>query len=136
MIDKSSIDTNILIYAYLNDDLDLKKRAIEILNQEELYISHFAFCEFLHYLKVCAKKDKKDLLKFGNELLMEIPLNINSRDTYLYAYNLLIKYDFQFPDSIIIADAILNNCKIFYSRDMQHNQLIDKKLRIINPFIK
>lgn len=135
MNSKSSIDTNILVYAYQDSDLFLKETAIEVLNKVDVYVSHFAFCEFLHYLKVIAKKQKKELLKFGNKLLEELPLNITSRDTYLYAYNLLIKYDFQFTDSIIIADAILNDCKIIYSRDMQHNQLIDKKIRIINPFI-
>jgi len=27
------------------------------------------------------------------------------------------------------------NCEILYSEDLQHNQLIEKKLRIVNPFI-
>jgi predicted nucleic acid-binding protein len=38
-------------------------------------------------------------------------------------------------DSLIIASALENGCKILYSEDMHHNHLIEKKLRIINPFI-
>ncbi|WP_407478173.1 PIN domain-containing protein [Elizabethkingia meningoseptica] len=132
---KKAIDTNILIYAYQDGDLLIKKRAIEILNSSNIYLSNFAFCEFLFFLKKRIKLDKKIVLKFGKDLLEDLPLNQLNSETYFYAYVLLVKYDFQMNDSIIIADAILNDCNILYSRDMQHNQLIDNKLRIINPFL-
>ncbi len=33
-----------------------------------------------------------------------------------------------------IASALKNNCSFLYSEDMQHNQIIENSLRIINPF--
>jgi len=45
-------------------------------------------------------------------------------------------YKFQFYDCLIIATALENNCTILYSEDMQHNQLIEDKLTILNPFKK
>lgn len=45
------------------------------------------------------------------------------------------KYNYYYWDSLIIATALLSECSIIYSEDMQHNQLIDKKVRILNPFV-
>ena len=41
-----------------------------------------------------------------------------------------------FVDSLMISSALLNNCNILYSEDLQHNQLIENQLQIINPFLK
>ncbi len=46
------------------------------------------------------------------------------------------RYRFSFYDSIIIASAVLAGCKILYSEDLQHRQVIDKQLTVINPFSK
>lgn len=45
------------------------------------------------------------------------------------------RYGFSHYDSLIIAAALQTNCHTLYSEDMQHGQVIDGKLRIINPFI-
>ncbi len=37
-------------------------------------------------------------------------------------------------DSLIISTALENNCEILYSEDMQHKQIIENKMVIINPF--
>lgn len=44
-------------------------------------------------------------------------------------------YGYSYWDSLIIATAIQSDCSILYSEDMQHDQVIEDKLRIINPFI-
>jgi predicted nucleic acid-binding protein len=36
---------------------------------------------------------------------------------------------------MIIAAAIQADCQRLYSEDLQHKQVIDKKLQIVNPFI-
>jgi predicted nucleic acid-binding protein len=52
-----------------------------------------------------------------------------------YANDLMLRYDFQLFDSIVVASALEAGCEILYSEDFQHNQLIENRLRIINPFI-
>jgi predicted nucleic acid-binding protein len=37
-------------------------------------------------------------------------------------------------DSQIIAAALAAGCTVLYSEDMQHGQLIDGTLSIVNPF--
>ena len=37
-------------------------------------------------------------------------------------------------DSMIVAAALLAGCTVLYSEDMQHGLVVDKQLRIANPF--
>jgi predicted nucleic acid-binding protein len=53
----------------------------------------------------------------------------------LQALEINARYGYSYWDSLIIAAALQNNCSILYSEDMQHNHLIEDKLRIINPLI-
>ena len=46
------------------------------------------------------------------------------------------RYRFSFYDSLIVASALLANCKTLYSEDLQHRQTIDNRLTVINPFAK
>ena len=46
-----------------------------------------------------------------------------------------IRYRFSNRDSLIIAAALLANCDTLYSEDMQHGQIIDDTLTIVNPFL-
>jgi len=133
LINKAAIDTNILIYAHQNEDLLLKNISIEILKLDNLCVSHFAFIEFIHIIKF-RKMSKTDVLGLGNDILKIIRLNECNKEAYSLAYFLIKRYDCSLPDSIIIADAILNNCDILYSRDLQHNQMYEKRTRIINPY--
>jgi predicted nucleic acid-binding protein len=46
------------------------------------------------------------------------------------------RYGFSLYDSVIVASALLAGCKTLYSEDLQHRQVIDKKLTVINPFAR
>jgi predicted nucleic acid-binding protein len=46
------------------------------------------------------------------------------------------RYRFSFYDSVIIASALLSGCKTLYSEDLQHKQVIENQLTVINPFSK
>ncbi len=45
------------------------------------------------------------------------------------------RYQLSHWDSLIVAAALRANCDTLYSEDMQHGQLIDGRLTVINPFI-
>lgn len=51
------------------------------------------------------------------------------------AIELASRYQLSHWDSLIVSAAILAGCEILYSQDMQHGQVIDKRLKIVNPFI-
>jgi predicted nucleic acid-binding protein len=45
------------------------------------------------------------------------------------------RYDFQIFDSIVVASALEADCSILFSEDMQHSQIVDGRLQIMNPFL-
>jgi len=63
--------------------------------------------------------------------------NISPLDTETFDIGITIsrRYGYQHYDSMIIAAALQAGCERLYSEDMQHRQIIDKKLQIVNPFI-
>ena len=44
------------------------------------------------------------------------------------------RYGLSVYDAMIVASALLAGCTVLYSEDMQNGLLIDKQLRIRNPF--
>lgn len=61
------------------------------------------------------------------------PLEIEHHDRGI---EIAERYRFSLYDSIIIASALIAGCKTLYSEDLQHKQIIDKQLTVINPFTK
>lgn len=45
------------------------------------------------------------------------------------------RYKFSFYDSVIVAAALIAGAKLLCSEDLQHGQVIDRQLRIVNPFL-
>jgi predicted nucleic acid-binding protein len=56
-------------------------------------------------------------------------------DTFKTGLMVSRRYGYQHYDSMIIAAALQAGCERLYSEDMQHRQIIDKRLQIVNPFI-
>ena len=134
MTSSFALDTNILIYLY--DSFEDRKRDIsESLLIDEPFISAQVISEFLNVTKRLQKLPKREILEKCNKVIAQceiIPMSQEIMDRALFLIN---RYDFQLFDSIIIASALEANCNILYSEDLQHNQLIENRLTIINPFM-
>ncbi|MDR2677828.1 MAG: PIN domain-containing protein, partial [Zoogloeaceae bacterium] len=55
-------------------------------------------------------------------------------DLFKTAWDVQDRYSFSWWDSTIVAAAILAKCKILLSEDLQHDQVVNSTLRIIDPF--
>lgn len=44
------------------------------------------------------------------------------------------RYGLSVYDSMIVASALLAECTVLYSEDMQDGLVVDKRLRVVNPF--
>jgi len=133
MKDKFFADTNIVVYAF--DEKAAKREKARAIIKEQPVISSQVIIESLN---VCIKKLKLSKEKaYKNSILLFKLCEFNSIEpsTFITAYSISEKYGYSHLDSLIIASALEANCSILYSEDMQHNQLIEKKLRIINPFL-
>ena len=44
------------------------------------------------------------------------------------------RYAFSLYDSMVVASALIVGAKVLYCEDLQHGQVIDRQLRVLNPF--
>ncbi|HMZ58961.1 MAG TPA: PIN domain-containing protein [Leptospiraceae bacterium] len=128
------IDTNILVYAKIDDTFPKHLKAKNLLNslQQEIIIS----VQVLNELYISLNKIIKNDIEIKNilqSLILDcrvVPITLN---TSVKVWEIKERYKFSFWDSLIISSALENNCKILYSEDMQNGQVIMDQLTIKNP---
>jgi len=134
MNDNVFLDTNIFVYLYSEDEPEKQSIALAVLEQVHCSTSTQVINEFC---SVCLRKlamPVNEVLQSIREIVENCELRYIDMGTIQNALILKNKYGYTYYDCLVLASAILNDCKIIYSEDMQHNQLIEGKLRIINPF--
>ena len=131
---KVFLDTNILVYAHTDLDLVKQSTAQKLIIDNISFLSTQVLQETANTLKRKFAKSWNEIITVLNEAKTHSNLHVNTDTTILQACNLAELYRFSFYDCLIISSALECGCSILYSEDMQNDQLIDKKLRIINPF--
>jgi predicted nucleic acid-binding protein len=135
MNDNVFIDTNILIYFVSNDE-PKKIIAKDILMKEATnIISSQVIGEFVSVTRKKKILPSEDIIRYAIEFMDIFDFVLIGKETIKLSFEIHRRYKFSSWDSLIIASALENECKILYSEDMQHNQLIDRKLRIVSPFV-
>lgn len=61
-------------------------------------------------------------------------MTLISSKTIERALSIFVTYRYSYWDSLIIASALEANCSILYTEDLQDGQIVEGKLKIINPF--
>ncbi len=137
MKDNIFIDTNILVYGYILQNNDKQKKIKELFSLNlgnTFFVSVQVINEFYSVLfknKIEHKNIKNNIIEIS-KLFNVTPLNYSDIKLCL---KIKEKYGFSYWDSLIISAALQNNCSILYTEDMQHQQIIENRLQIINPFI-
>ncbi len=130
---KIFFDTNTLLYLLSSDS----KKADWVSSnlQQSNVISVQVLNEFTSASLRKIKISNVELDEFLN-LFISI-FNIRPLDVETFEAGLAVsrKYGYQHYDSMIIAAALQAGCETLYSEDMQHQQIINKRLQIVNPFI-
>ena len=133
-MNRIALDSNILIY---NHDLDNENKRLIArgLFKETPVVSSQVISEYLNVMKRDFKMQKQELMYLCTLWLEKCSVQPVVLSTMKLAQSLITRYDFQMFDGIIIAAALEANCNIIYSEDMQHGQVIEKTLKIVNPFV-
>ena len=134
MNDKVFLDTNILVYLYSEDEPEKQFVAYNIFDRFQCVTSTQVLNEFC---SVCLRKlgiPSNEILNSIKEILDNCELCYIDLTTIQKALSLNKKYGYTYYDCLVLASAILHNCKCLFSEDMQHQQSIEGKLTIINPF--
>lgn len=132
--DKIFLDSNILIYAYSNTEPDKQVIARKLIVEFNSYVSTQVLQELINVLTRKFQSSWKEAQNAVLESCKNNILHINKSETIIKACEIANRYNFSFYDSLIIAAALECDCTILYSEDMQHKQVIENKLTIINPF--
>jgi len=131
---KFALDTNILVYSHDNNG-GIKQNIARDLIIRSPIVSTQVISEYINVLKRILKISKEQLFRIFMPNLDFCSIAVVDIETLHKAEHIMHKYDLQIFDSIIIASAIESNCKVLYSEDLQHNQIIEGTLMIQNPFV-
>ena len=125
-----------VIYSYSEDEPEKQEIANDILEEysNQIIISNQVINELSNTLFRKFKLDADEVREAVLELNDNFPIVNFNLQTQLKGIELKGKYKLQFYDSMILATALENGCNIVYSEDMQHNQVIENRLTIINSF--
>lgn len=75
-----------------------------------------------------------DVQDFVDDCYNRYQIENLSQAVFGKAASLRERYRFSYYDSIIVSSALLSDCQVLYSEDMQHNLLVDNQLTILDPF--
>lgn len=130
------LDTNIWVYLLGQSSLKKSAKAQKLVNDNfELIIISTQILGELYNVLTKKKLKPKDEAK---QIILEMVKNFTIVEIdalkVLAALEINLNYGYTYWDSLVIATALQHDCDSLYSEDMQDNQLIEQKTRIINPF--
>ncbi|MHA7683877.1 PIN domain-containing protein [Cupriavidus sp. PET2-C1] len=129
---KAFIDSNVLLYL-LSADTAKADRA-EAVVQAGGRISVQVLNEITNVARrklAMPWPEVSEVVRLIQSLCPVEPLTVETHDK---GRQIAERYGFSVYDAMIIAAALLSDCEILYSEDMQDGMLIEEGLRVRNPF--
>ena len=129
---KAFIDSNVLLYLLSKDAK--KADAAEAVLRAGGMISVQVLNEITN---VALKKlgmpwqEINQFLTLLRSLCAVEPLTVETHDR---GSDVAERYGLSVYDSMIVAAALLAGCTVLYSEDMQNGLVLDRQLRVVNPF--
>lgn len=126
------IDTNVLVHL-ASDDPRKASRAEEVV-AEGGNINVQVLNETANVLRRKAGmswSEIGELLASLRDLLEVLPVTIETHETGLA---LAARHNFSVWDAMIIASALQADCDLLLSEDMHDGMVLDRRLRIVDPF--
>ncbi len=133
-INKVFIDTNILIYAYSETEREKKERVLSLLENEIICLSTQVINEFIWVMNGKFNVDIKSLKLITDNLFEMYQVSLIKNSTIAKAIDIVLQYKLSYWDSLIVASSVESNCGILYTEDLQHGQVINGSLSVLNPF--
>lgn len=134
MLARVFLDSNVLIYLYSEDEPEKAALALQSAQASDAWISTQVLNEVSNVL--CRKQQQAylDILNVIHELQRNFQITTVTSQTIEQALVLGEHYGYSYFDSLMLASALEQGCSILYSEDMQHGQILEGGLRIIDPF--
>jgi predicted nucleic acid-binding protein len=126
------VDTNVLVYL-VGDDKKKKTIARKII-AERPAVPAQALSELANVLLKKFSVEPKSVLDIVSTIEVICTVYPVEPVVIRKALELIERYHFSYYDALIIACALENGGKVLYSEDMQSGMVIERTLRIVNPF--
>jgi len=134
MTAKTFLDTNIVLYT-IGQDTHKKTVARQLIASNPM-VSAQVINECVN---VCLKKfkfDKKQAYAFADTLMNKVNVLPVDEAVIRKSADLAMAHQLSNWDALIVGAAQLADCETVYSEDMQHGQIFEKSLKVINPFLQ
>ncbi|NJO76396.1 MAG: PIN domain-containing protein [Leptolyngbyaceae cyanobacterium RM1_406_9] len=137
MSDKILLDTNLWVYLYSKDPMEKyeKVNTLFVSSIESLIVSTQILGELYNVLLKKKFRTQAQAQEIITQLIAGFDVTEILATQVIEAIKINARYGYSYWDSLLVSTALLANCSILYSEDMQHDQLIEGKLRIFNPLI-
>lgn len=129
------LDTNILIYAYSDTELEKKERVLSILKNEDISMSTQVINEFIWVMNRKFNVNMNSLKFIINNIFEIYNVTLVTKQSIEKAIGISEKFKYSYWDSLMLSTAIGSKCSIFYTEDLQHEQIIENHLKIVNLFL-
>ena len=134
-----TLDTNIVFYALAGADFSEQRKVdrAQVVLSEANFLSVQVLNEYAASVRRKLRRDWAEIehdTKLLRATVSEICPIVSA--TNFDALRLVKHYQLGFYDGLMLAVALAHHAETFYSEDMQHGMVIDKKLTIINPFLE
>ena len=140
MSDKAFVDTNILIYAHDESDVEKHRRAVELITalwtERRGVLSTQVIQEFaVNLQKRISATLKMQEVRRRIEYFLDWEIVVNGPSSTLGALEVQERYQLSFWDGMIVQAAESAGCEVLYSEDLSHGQEYGGVL-VVNPFLR
>ena len=138
MKDKIFVDTNVFVYAYSDDDILKHKTAKKLLQNdltEDFVIVSTQILNEFYSVMSKSKSSHQEIASYVKEIAKQTYVKVVTIESIELCLKIKEKYHFSWWDSLVLTSALENECSVLYSEDLQHGQIIESSLKIINPFV-
>ena len=125
-------DTSVLLYLLSSDAA--KSDRVETLLADRGTISVQVLNEFAAVAIRKLKMPLPEVREVLDTIRAVCDVETVTIETHDRALAIVERHGISLYDSLLIAAALIADCKVLYSEDLQHGQLIERKLRVVNPF--
>ena len=132
------IDTNILIYAHVSNEPEKHDIALTLLRDNltgsRLWISTQILNEFYSAMSK-NKYNHENIVEYISAMTPNMNVLAVTLAIVESALHVKGRYQFSYWDSLMLAAALESRSEVVYTEDLQHNQVIEGRLTVINPFM-
>ena len=133
MSGRAFLDTNILVYAIVQDDPRTHDAEELITGGGTVSVQVLNEFAAVARRRIHMSWGEVQVALESIRILCPDPLPI-TLDTHDEALAIAERYGYRIYDALIVASALEAKCSVLYSEDMQDGQVIADRLKIRNPF--